>query len=173
MDTQSCRNRRQWKRRQTSQGNLSYIISHENKISSFWSKPYGNKKLSGYQQLDTKFASRDQILHSIQVDSPPEFLFVRRREQICITRIMLRTCRLTHSHYFLKISPPFCTSCNAPKHLGHIFIICPLYNSQRQIMIAYCIQNNLSFCMQSLFSLKCPSDIIIQFLKNTDNLNQI
>ena len=125
------------------------------------------------QQLDTKFASGDKILNSIQVDNPPEFLFLRRRDQICITRLMLRTCRLTHGHYFLKTSPPFCTPCNAPKDLGHIFIICPLYNSQRQILIAYCIQNNLSFCMQSLFSLKCPSDIIIQFLKDTDNVNQI
>jgi ribonuclease HI len=127
--------------------------------------------LNSWQQLWSTFSS--SLTNFKTHIGPPTYTHLSRVDQVVITRLRLKTCKLTHSHYFTK-SPHFsCTHCTCSMTLQHLFITCPVYHTARAPLIEACTLNNQPFAINTLVSESFPPALLLTFMHTTKLFNMV
>merc|ERR1719259_1328146 len=85
---------------------------------------------------------------------------LQRRDQICVTRLILRTCRFTHQHFFKKEEISICPECNNPSTLAHLIMLCPALEQHRKALREYCNNERIKFCMQNILNCEFPTELL-------------
>jgi ribonuclease HI len=98
------------------------------------------------------------------LEDPPFDKNLSRREQICITRLRLHTCLLTHGHIFSGDQPPVCPSCQVQLSLAHLFLTCPLHERQRVGLRTAANRLEKPFTLPTLLEQDFPAKILITYL---------
>lgn len=96
------------------------------------------------------------------------YLSLPRRKQICISRLRLRTCLLTHGHHFSKTLRAQCQQCQLPLTLVHLFIQCPALVTARQQISDYCRKHHLALNLDNLLDEEFPPELLLDFLALTN-----
>ena len=107
------------------------------------------------------------------VQSLPTYFSLPRREQIAVVRLYLRTCLLTHVHFFTKTSPSKCPSCHLPWSLPHLLITCPALEHARASLRTQCLSSQLPFNVNSILNADFPTEALIAFLRKTTLISSI
>lgn len=100
-------------------------------------------------------------------------LLMPRKEQIALSRIRLRTTRLSHKHLFSREDPPECHLCLELRDLTHVLLICPLYEEPRHNLRLHCRKQNKPFCMNTILSTAFPPEQLVKFLHEADVMREI
>ena len=80
----------------------------------------------------------------------PSYFELKRRDQICLTRLVFRTCKFTHEHYYKKETMKECTTCKYPMNMVHLIMMCPLIEKHRKEMKDYCQKNDIQFYLENI-----------------------
>lgn len=96
-----------------------------------------------------------------------------RKKQICITRLRLGTCKLTHGHYFNKSTRKQCSVCHCDMDLEHLILICPVFTHARSQLEIQCKILSRPLQLSTLLMSSFPSDILVKFLEEVGYANQI
>ena len=89
-----------------------------------------------------------------------------RREQVVLGRLMLRVCYFNRCHFFLNNDPLSCTSCNSNLTLEHMFIDCPLLNSQRLALQKHLQDEKKPYSIKNVLSPAMPPALLLQFARD-------
>jgi len=96
-----------------------------------------------------------------------------RREEICIARLHLRTCKLTHEHYYSNKNPPICATCQQRETLQHVLVSCPTLAAARSPLEKHCKTLKIPFNLDSLLSTKFPPELLLHFMNTTSTFMKI
>lgn len=96
-----------------------------------------------------------------------------RREQVCIARLRLQTCLLTHSHLFKKEIPAECETCHVQLTLTHLLIDCRLQEAHRRRLRIMATALNKPFNLTTLLSPDFPASTLLKYLIATGYRNRI
>ena len=80
-----------------------------------------------------------------------------RQHKACIIRLRLRTCSLTHQHYFTGSPPTSCQSCSSVMTLQYLLIDCLSFATARIPLLTACRKLQLPEHMHSLLSTDFPA----------------
>jgi ribonuclease HI len=96
------------------------------------------------------------------IDSTPQQL--PRPQQVCITRIRLQTCLLTHGHYFSGDPRPICNTCSCALTLDHLLLHCTAQSIHRHPLQNECTSLGVPFTLVSLLHPTFPANLLWQFI---------
>jgi len=103
----------------------------------------------------------------------PAHLLLPRRQQVTISRLRLRTCLLTHGHFFSGTPRRQCTHCSCTFDLKHLLIECPSFTAQRSPISRYCAAKAWPLNLNVLLDDSFPHQLLLQFLRDTNHANEI
>ena len=89
-----------------------------------------------------------------------------RRNEVKLTRLRIGHSRLTHGYYMSRGRPPECEHCRTPLSIEHILLNC---QATQYIRAQLRLPNN----MQSLLGLDCPALRLIEYLIETQILDEL
>jgi ribonuclease HI len=98
---------------------------------------------------------------------------VDRRSQVCLTRLRLGTCMLTHGHYITKTARPVCQTCQCNMTLQHVLMDCPAFVIERQPMVRECRTSNMPLTLGSILNKDFPAEVMICYLDAIQLLKRI
>lgn len=96
-----------------------------------------------------------------------------RKEQVCLTRLRLGTCMLTHAHHFQGTDREICQQCQCIMTLKHLLIDCPLFITQRVILEETCIVDKQPFTVETILGREFPGQAVIKYLKDISYYSKI
>ena len=133
--------------------------SVKNKLSENWQ--------TDWSRINTKLHHLKTIL------GPTVRTDLDRKLQVCLTRLRLGTCMLTHGHHITKAARPVCQTCQCNMTLQHVLVDCPVFVMERRPMMRECRTSNMPLTMCNILSKDYPAEIVIGFLDNTQLLKRI
>lgn len=93
--------------------------------------------------------------------------------QVCITRLRLKTCLVTHKHYFTQTSPATCNNCNCIMSLHHLLLSCPVFSKSRQSIVQLCNEISKPIQLSTILAPDFPIMEIIKYLREISYLSKI
>lgn len=94
--------------------------------------------------------------------------------QVCLTRLRLKTCLLTHEHFFARgIPAAVCATCQCAMSLQHLLLECPVFAIERTPLLAECHLLHKSTKLSTILNPDYPCDIIIKYLRDISYLSKI
>jgi len=96
-----------------------------------------------------------------------------RRQQIIISRLRLRTCLLTHGHFFTNSHRRQCQTCSKVLDLQHLLVDCPALSAHRSAIVSFCANKSLKLELNVLLSNNFPSLLLLRFLSDCKYTTEI
>ena len=96
-----------------------------------------------------------------------------RQEEVVIARLRLGSCLFDIKHHLTGDPRPRCPRCGVFIDLSHILMHCPLYSNQRSQIQTLLRKENLPLNLNSILNDNFPQDLIIKFLKDIDQFDNI
>lgn len=127
-----------------------------------------------YQTWQDTWSNKNPAINAFKPNLEPTVATdLPRPLQVCITRLHLKTCNLTHKHYFKKGPPATCTDCQCTMTLHHLLLGCPKFSNARQAITATCQSRSQPIEMATILSNEFPNDLIIKYLRDIEYLKEI
>jgi kelch-like protein 2/3 len=109
-------------------------------------------------------AQREEVLRIKPTPSNSTPLDLPRPQQVCVSRLRLQTCLLTHGHYFSGDPRPICNPCSCPLTLDHLLLHCTVHSAHRHPLLVECTSLGVPFMLTSLLHPSFPSYLLWQFI---------
>ena len=124
---------------------------------------------------------RDDTEHTQLHDIKPELglwasSFRKSRiEEKTLARLRLGHTYLTHSYIFARSPRPRCNTCDRTLTVKHLLLHCDNFRAQRDLLKTHCIQNDISFSLDTLLGDNTPEllRLLFSFLRTTNLIDKL
>jgi ribonuclease HI len=129
-------------------------------------------KLSENWQDDWS-GSTTKLHHLKPILGPTVKTDIDRKHQVCLSRLRLGTCMLTHGHHITKTAKPMCQTCHCNLTLQHAIVDCPAFVLERRPMIEECFTSNVPLTLGNILSEEYSAAVVVGYLEATQLLKRI
>jgi len=139
-------------------------------------------KIEAYRKINAHYASknrtqwsRNQLYNSAAypAEANYEHHSFSRQQQIAVSRLRLRTTKITHGHYFTRSLPRMCRHCSTRLTLKHMLIDCPDLSEYRTEILQQCNSRSLTADLDVLLSNNFPPTLLARYLEKTGYLTEV